>query len=130
MDFKYYRDPANEDVYAFEADGSQDAYIREGLVQMTADQIQAHLKAQQANKVLPTAVTMRQARLALLKQGLLAQVNAAVADLPGDEGEAARIEWQFAGSVEKDSELVVSLARALGWTDGKLEALFELAVTL
>ncbi|WLS61532.1 hypothetical protein RAK14_24495 (plasmid) [Bordetella bronchiseptica] len=118
MDFKYYRDPANGDVYAFEADGSQDAYIREGLVQMTADQIQAHLKAQQANKVLPTAVTMRQARLALLKQGLLAQVNAAVADLPGDEGEAARIEWQFAGSVEKDSELVVSLARALGWTDG------------
>ena len=69
MDFRYYRDPANGDVYAFEADGSQDAYIKEGFVQMTADQIEAHLKAQQANKVLPTAVTMRQARLALLKQG-------------------------------------------------------------
>ena len=38
-------------------------------MQMTADQIEAHLKAQQANKVLPTAVTMRQARLALPQAG-------------------------------------------------------------
>ncbi|MDR0578081.1 MAG: hypothetical protein LBI87_11265 [Candidatus Accumulibacter sp.] len=41
---------------------------------------------------VPAAVTMRQARLALLTEGLLAQVNTASAALPSVIGEAARIE--------------------------------------
>ncbi|RIQ47599.1 hypothetical protein D0843_16880 [Bordetella avium] len=130
MDFKYYRDPTNGEVYAYEGDGSQDAYIREGLVAMTDDEAKAHLSAPPSHTVAPTSVTMRQARLALLKLGLLAQVNAAVASLPGDEGEAARIEWQFAGSVEQGSELVGALSQVLGWSSARLDELFELAVTL
>lgn len=43
----------------------------------------------------------RQARLALLGAGLLAQVNTAVANMVGAEGDAARIEWEYAQEVRR-----------------------------
>jgi hypothetical protein len=70
---------------------------------------------------VPKVVTMRQARLALLGAGLLAQVNTAVANMPGVEGDAARIEWEYAQEVRRDSSLVAGLAAALGLTDEALE---------
>lgn len=79
---------------------------------------------------VPAAVTMRQARLALLQSGLLAQVNSAVSAMPGAEGEAARIEWEFSATVERHRPLVESLGVALGLTDTQLDDLFRLAATL
>lgn len=72
----------------------------------------------------PETVTMRQARLALLGAGLLGTVNAAVAAIPGVEGEAARIEWEYAQEVRRDSPLVSGLSVALGLTSEQLDALF------
>lgn len=40
---KYFRNPITGEVYVFEEDGSQDAYIPEGLVQMTPEEVYAHL---------------------------------------------------------------------------------------
>lgn len=40
---KYYRHPTTGEVYAYEADGSQDAFILPDLMQMTDEEIQAHL---------------------------------------------------------------------------------------
>ena len=79
---------------------------------------------------VPEVVTMRQARLALLGAGLLAQVNAAVANMPGTEGDAARIEWEYAQEVRRDSALVQSLIPALGMNDAGLDALFTAAAAL
>lgn len=73
---------------------------------------------------VPVVVTMRQARLALLGAGLLEQVNAAVAALPDIEGAAARIEWEYAQEVRRDSPLVAGLSAALGLTDEILDSLF------
>ena len=73
---------------------------------------------------VPEVVTMRQARLALVGAGLLAQVNTAVANMPGDEGEAARIEWEYAQEVRRDSPLVAALSAAFGWTSAQLDDLF------
>lgn len=73
---------------------------------------------------VPEVVTMRQARLALLGAGLLAQVNTAVANMPGAEGDAARIEWEYAQEVRRDSLLVVALSAAFGWTGAQLDDLF------
>jgi hypothetical protein len=73
---------------------------------------------------VPEVVTMRQARLALLGAGLLAQVNAAIAAMPGAEGDAARIEWEYAQEVRRDSPLVAALLAALGLTDEALDNLF------
>jgi len=73
---------------------------------------------------VPEVVTMRQARLALLGAGLLAQVNTAVANMPGAEGDAARIEWEYAQEVRRDSPLVAALSAAFGWTGAQLDDLF------
>jgi len=79
---------------------------------------------------VPQAVSMRQARLALLGANLLSQVNAAIASIPGAEGEAARIEWEYAQEVRRDSALTQSLVPALGINDAGLDAFFTAAAAL
>jgi len=73
---------------------------------------------------IPQIVSMRQARLALLGAGLLANVNAAVAGMTGAAGDAARIEFEYAQEVRRDSALVQSLVAGLGLTAAQLDALF------
>ena len=79
---------------------------------------------------VPQAVTMRQARLALLAANMLTTVNTAIAAMPGAEGEAAHIEWEYAQEVRRDSALVQSLIPALGMNDAALDALFTAAAAL
>lgn len=99
------------------------AYLRwlaEGNTPMPADSV----------PTAPAVVTMRQARLALLGAGLLAQVNAAITAMQGAEGDAARIEWEYAQEVSRDSPLVAALAGELGLTEGQLDDLFAAGVNL
>lgn len=77
-----------------------------------------------------TVVTMRQARLALLAAGLLDAVDAAIAGMPGNQGAAARIEWEYATTLDRSWPLVTALAGALGLDDAQLDALFEQAARL
>lgn len=89
------------------------------------------LRAESAPQpTVPAVVTMRQARLALLQNGMLTQVNTAVANMPGAQGDAARIEWEFSSTVERNRPLVQALGAALGLTDAQLDDLFRLAATL
>ena len=71
-------------------------------------------------------VTMRQARLALLEQGLLATVDTAIAN---SDDEALKIEWEYAMDVKRNWTSLVALAHALGMTDEQLDGLFTLAST-
>lgn len=80
--------------------------------------------------VVPQSVTMRQARLALLGAGLLGNVNAAVAAMPGAAGDEARIEWEFSSEVQRHKPLVQALAPALNLTDAQLDQLFIAAAQL
>lgn len=75
---------------------------------------------------VPTSLSMRQARLALLGAGLLDTVQAGVSAMP----KAAQIEWEFAATVERSSPLVATLAASLGLDDAALDALFEAGVGL
>jgi hypothetical protein len=79
---------------------------------------------------IPNIVTMRQARLALLSAGVLSLANAAIAAMTGVEGEAARIEWEYAQEVKRDAPLVLGMATALGLSEAQLDNLFTLAGTL
>ena len=79
---------------------------------------------------VPTAVTMRQARLALLGAGALAGVEAAINALPSPQKEAARIEWEYATEVQRSSGLVPMMGAALGLDDAALDALFIAAAAL
>ena len=78
--------------------------------------------------VVPTAVTPRQARLALLQIGKLDAVAAALAAIPDAAVRtAAQVEWEYATVIERNSPLVAGLATGLGLTDADLDALFEAA---
>lgn len=70
--------------------------------------------------------TMRQARLALKQQGLLATVQSNIDTLTED----SQIEWEYAAIVERNSPLVTSLGGALGLTETQVDDLFKLAITL
>lgn len=77
-----------------------------------------------------TSVTMRQARLALLSIGKLDDVEVAIDALPDPQKAAARIEWDFAATVEKSSPLIQLLAPQIGIDQVELTALFNAAALL
>ena len=79
---------------------------------------------------IPAAVTMRQARLALLGAGLLANIEAAIDALPSPQKEAARIEWEYSQEVQRHNGFVSVLAPMLGLTEAQTDALFLQAATL
>lgn len=76
---------------------------------------------------VPVAVTARQARLALLGAGKLAMVEGALAQIPGVQGEAARIEWEYATDIRRDSPLIGALAPMLSLTSEQVDDLFRAA---
>lgn len=80
--------------------------------------------------VIPTEVTMRQARLALLGANLLASVDAAIAALSEPAKSAALIEWEYSSAVQRHNGFVSLLAPALGLTEGQLDDLFIAAAQL
>lgn len=79
---------------------------------------------------VPVAVTARQARLALLAAGKLALVENALASIPGPQGDAARIEWEYALEIRRDSLVIGALAPMLGLTDAQVDDLFRAAEVL
>lgn len=89
-----------------------------------AEPTAAEIAVELARAAVPQAVTMRQARLALLGAGMLGAVNAAIAAMPGVQGEAARIEWEFSSEVKRAQPLVMALGPVLGLSDAQLDALF------
>lgn len=81
--------------------------------------------------VVPTSVTRRQARQALLLAGLLDSVDPAIAAIPDTtQRKLAQIEWQDSQDFERHRPLLVSLASALGLTSAQLDQLFITAATL
>lgn len=89
------------------------------------------LTAEELKARVPTVVTMRQARLALLQAGLLAQVETAIAAVEDPvQRQAVQIEWEYAAEVDRNHSWVQSLATALELTEAQLDALFALAATL
>ena len=81
--------------------------------------------------VIPQSVTMRQARLALLRAGLLDDVYAAIAAIPDPANrKAAEIEWEYAQTVDRNSPFTQQMAAGLNLTAEQLDELFTQAAGL
>lgn len=76
---------------------------------------------------IPQVVTMRQARLALLKSNLLTIVDTAIAS---GTDEAMKIEWEYATEVRRDWSSLITLSTELNLTSTQLDELFILGAKL
>ena len=92
--------------------------------------VDAQIAAYEAQKLAERrsrmVCTARQARLALSSVSLLATVEGAISQA----SDVARIEWEYASTVERLSPLITELQPVLGLTDAQLDDLFDLAITL
>lgn len=71
-------------------------------------------------------ISMRQARLILLQEGLLAQVETAINNIQDEtQKAAAKIEWEYSQTVKIDSPLLKIIAAVIGLTQEQVESLFE-----
>ncbi len=112
-------------------------YVLDGVVYIvqkvlkTPEEIEAERKAS-----IPTSVTMRQGRLAMLMTpyagGTLLDVIEAMLDSIPDMAQkrAARIDWEYAQTIDRSFPLVYQLTAQLGMTERQIDDLFALASTL
>jgi len=70
-------------------------------------------------KYVPTVLTPRQARLALLGVGLLDEVETLLAN-----DKAMQIWWEYSLDIQRNHEHIVTMAGALGLTEVQLDELF------
>ena len=126
---KFYKDKNNQ-VFAFEPNGSQDAYITDNLVPMTEQEVYDHLNPV-IEPTISTVVSRAQARKALAIQGLLSLVQPAIDSITDPlQRTLAQIDWDDAQVFERNNQTLVMLAASLGLTEQQLDELFSLAATL
>lgn len=76
---------------------------------------------------VPFQVPRRQAIAALIKTGKRAQVEAALAAIPGEAGALARNDYYESLYFQRHWPLMESMKPILNWTDADLDNLFRLA---
>ena len=75
---------------------------------------------------VPSKVSMRQARLALLELDLLEIVKDAIEQ---GSDEVLKIEWEYATEVDRNWDNLIALTTTLGLTSTEVDNLFRLALT-
>ena len=123
---KYYK--LNNEVYAFEADGSQDDYIKEGMVRMTDDEVDRHINPEKyyteeqkyAIKIasFPT-LSPAQFELKLLKAGLRQQVLDYVAT-----SEELQIVFNRATYFSRTDPFLLEAMQALNLSNTQVDAMW------
>ena len=76
--------------------------------------------------VVPASVTPRQVRLLLLSQGLLANVEAMIAE----SDDATKITWQYASEFRRNDPLLEGLGAQLGLTSEQIDEFFIAAAAI
>lgn len=135
---KYYK--LNDEVYAFKADGSQDNYIKPEMVLMTDDEVDRHIhpenyltEAEQYDKYLKSLrpLTRRQFKLILLDNGLLDDIEAAIAAIEDiDARRYIEIEYQESTQFERLSPSVGYMCQLLNLDDERVNEMWEMGLIL
>ena len=124
---KYYK--LNNDVYAFELDGSQDDYITEGMSSMTPDEVDRHINPEkylsdiekaQLNRERMPRLTPIEFDIKLNNAGLYDTVQ----ELIKDKFEL-RIAYNRATFFSRTDPFVDQARIALGLTDEQVDMIWE-----
>jgi len=116
----FYKDKQNN-IHVI--DSSEFEYLLPaGCVKITDEEAQSIQAAQLASipVIIPSSLSMKQARRALFAAGLLDTVIEGVSQMSSE----AQIDWEFAATVERTDPLTEALAMALGLDESELDALF------
>ena len=135
---KYYK--LNNDVYAFELDGSQDDYIKPDMVLMSDEEIDRHenpekyiTEVEKYNNYLKSlpSLTRRQFKLALLANNLLDVIDNTIASV-ADPLVKAHITIEYTESTEfvRTSDSVKYMLNILDLTEEQANTIWEQALTL
>ena len=108
--------PDNADT---QVDGVLGVYVQADWETMRDDEMRAR-------NPVPQQVTMRQARLELLKRELLDDVEAVIAAA----GREAQIQWEYASVVERSNQVIALVQQQQGMTDAQIDDLFREAAKL
>jgi len=135
---KYYK--LNDNVYAYEVDGSQDAFINPEMVIMTDSEVDHHinpenyLSAEQKQEQYLASLrplTRRQFKLALLHADLTTTIEQAIADVADAKLKAVlEIEYTEATEFVRTSESVAYMCNLLELSDAEINIIWENALTL
>ncbi|TCB36845.1 hypothetical protein E0H82_03805 [Acinetobacter sp. ANC 4910] len=136
---KYFKNPTGE-VYAFEADGSQDDLITDEFVAMTSDEIDRHINPQnylsdeekeQLRLAQFKSLTRRQLKLALLENNLLETVEQTI-NVIEDPIMKTRIQIEYNESerFERTNESVQFMLGILNLSTEQVDDLWQYAMTL
>ena len=135
---KYYK--LNQEVYAFESDGSQDEYISKNMVKMSEDEVDRHTNpdkyltsSQKYQNYLASLkpLSRKQFKLVLLDNGLLDDLELAISDIETTL-EKKRIEIEYTESSEfvRTSESVKTMFALINQTEEQINELWEKALVL
>ena len=135
---KYYK--KDNEVFAFEDDGSQDEYITQDMVRMTSSEVDKHLNPkkymtdEQLYEIYVKSLrplTRRQFRLALLDVGLLDDLETAISNIE-DTAEKRRIDIEYTESDKftRTSEIVKTMFTLINQTEEQINEFWEKALTL
>ena len=135
---EYYK--LENQVFAYEADGSQDDYIKPDMVKMTSDEIDRHinpdnyLSAEQKQEQYLASLrplTRRQFKLALLHADLTTTIEQVIANISDAKLKAVlEIEYTEATEFVRTSESVAYMCNLLELSDDEINAVWENALTL
>lgn len=129
---QYYK--LNEQVYAFEVDGSQDEYITDEMVAMTDEEVEAHLNpalSDEEKRAMLRQLTRRQFKLALLENNLLDTIESAINAIEDDYTRTKmQIEYQEATEFHRLSESVIYMCNLLELTDEQVDEMWQAALHL
>ena len=135
---KYYK--LNQEVYAFESDGSQDEYISKNMVKMSEDEVDRHTNpdkyltsSQKYQNYLASLkpLSRKQFKLVLLDKGLLDDLELAISNIETTL-EKKRIEIEYTESTEfaRTSESVKTMFALINQTEEQINELWEKALAL
>ena len=135
---KYYK--LNNQVYAFESDGSQDEYIKPEMVLMTQQEVDKHINPEKylteeqkhsiyLNSLKP--LTRRQFKLVLLENDLLDEVELAINNIEDKTTKTRmQIEYTEATEFKRNSESLLFMCQLLNLSEEQINTMWEKALTL